>query len=158
LQKYLEYLERILPDLTEDALQIHKFVNVNHYQTCTRKTISFIRDEEEEKFEYHMIGFADATGDDCVLEVTSRENNAKMKIQQGFIYSASFGKKYVYNYYVESRKLVRRRRCVNGDHFLIQTFKEYISQKGLPNQREPLFQDEVEQYTITVSSSDMDLS
>lgn len=156
LQKYLEYLECILPDLTEDALQIHKFVNVNHYQTCTRKTISFIREEEE--FEYHMIGFADATGDNCVLEVKSRENNAKMAIQQGFIYSASFGKEYVYNYYVESRKLVRRRRCMNGDHFLIETFKEYISQKGLPNQREPLFQDEVEQYTIKVSSSDMDLS
>ena len=147
----------MLPDLTEDALQIQKCINVNDYQTHIEKTISFTRDEEED-FQYIMVGFADATGDNCVLEVTSRENNAKMKIQQGFIYSASLEKEYVYNYYVESRKLVRRRRCMNEDHFLVETFKEYISQKGLPNQREPLFQDEVEQYEIRVIRSDVDMS
>ena len=50
-----------------------------------------------------------------------------------------------------------RRRCINEDHFLIQTFKEYISQKGLPNQREPLFQDEVERYEISVIRSESEI-
>ena len=143
VQEYFIFLRQILPTLRDDAKLIRKITGVDTYQTPVQQNIH-ITTPDDDKYVYEMCGFADATGNNSVLEVTSRENNCKQKIQQNFIYSACLNYDVMFNYYVESRKLVKRVRNVETNVFLYDIFREYIHVKGLPNNHEPLYKEEVD--------------
>lgn len=152
IQVYLQFLKELLPSLSEDARKITSITNVADFQVFNQKDIQ-IESTDTSTTMYKMVGFADAASQDGILEITSRETNAKTKVQQAFIYAATLGKQYVYNFYVETRKLVSRELVCDTSRFLQDTFYEYILKNGLPNQRDALFLKEINEFYIRVLDS-----
>ena len=92
-------------------------------------------------------GVADAVSDTSILEITTRDNHYKTKVQQAHLYSSMMDKRVVYNYYIEQRLLVRRERVEPAATFIHRATRDLLVQRGLPGVREPLAADELESWT-----------
>lgn len=138
LSSYIEYMETHITMLHSDAIAVRESTGVTEYQQTVHGAFGVESIATDERAEYILQGSADATSTDAVLEVTSRDANYHMKVQQAHIYATLLNKPRVYNYYIEERLLVVRTRTEEANAFLMRSAEEYIVKHGLPGTREAI--------------------
>lgn len=138
LGQYVEYINGQMDLIRADSLALREDVGVTEYQTPSELEISVCHLETDEGASYHVLGRADATSEEKVLEVTSRDANYKKKVQQAHLYASILDRPEVYNYYIEDRLLVRRTRVESASEFLQRSAEDLVMRRGLPGLREKL--------------------
>tara|TARA_B110000046_G_scaffold127664_1_gene134063 strand:- start:249 stop:3095 length:2847 start_codon:yes stop_codon:yes gene_type:complete len=138
LGEYVEYINGQMELIRADSLALRQHVGVTEYQTPSELEVSVCHVDTDEGASYHLLGRADATSDESVLEVTSRDANYKNKVQQAHLYASILDKSEVYNYYIENRLLVRRTRIESASDFLQRSAEDLVMRRGLPGLREKI--------------------
>lgn len=138
LKEYVKYINGQEKLIREDSLALRQHVGVTEYQTPSDLVVSICHIETDECASYHLQGRADATSEESVLEVTSRDANYKNKVQQAHLYASILDKSEVYNYYIENRLLVRRTRIEPANDFLQRSAEDLVMRRGLPGLREKI--------------------
>lgn len=136
LREYVDYINGQMDLIRADSLALRQHVGVTGYQTPAELEISVCHLETDEGASFHILGRADATSEESVLEVTSRDANYKNKVQQAHLYASILDKPEVYNYYIENRLLVRRTRIEPAKDFLRRSAEDLVMRRGLPGLRE----------------------
>lgn len=136
LGQYVEYINGQMDLIRADSLALRQHVGVTGYQTPSELEISVRHLKTGEGAAFHVLGRADATSEESVLEVTSRDANYKNKVQQAHLYASILDKPEVYNYYIENRLLVRRTRSEPANDFLRRSAEDLVMRRGLPGLRE----------------------
>jgi hypothetical protein len=132
LQDYVQYINDQMPAMHADMSRLRGDIDMTSYQTTCSVDIDVCHVEGDVKLSYVARGFADASSVDGVLEVTSRQGMYREKVQQSHLYASILGKRYIYNYYIENRLLVRRALTEDADDFLRRSGEELVLKRGLP--------------------------
>ena len=138
LAQYVAYVDGEMEAICADAADLRSSVGVTTYQCASESEVVVEHKDTKEQASYGIQGVADATSDDAVLEITSRDANYKTKVQQAHLYAGMQKKRKVYNYYIEKRLLVRRTRIESADDFMQRAAEELVAQRGLPGCRQKI--------------------
>ena len=153
LDAYIEYMQTHISMLHADAIAVRESTGVTEYQRTVHGSFGGECTATGDHAEYSILGSADATSTDAVLEVTSRDANYHVKVQQAHIYAGLLNKPRVYNYYIEERLLVIRTRSEPADAFLLRSAEEYIVKHGLPGTGEAICRAELfAEWTLDVNT------
>ena len=137
LSRYVAYIDAQMAAIRADAQALREHVNVTAYQSRVDAVVAVEHKKiEDNAAAYAIAGRADATSDNAVLEVTSRDANYKTKVQQAHLYAGMLDKREIYNYYIENRLLVRRTRSESADEFMQRSAEDLVIRRGLPGLRE----------------------
>lgn len=157
LDAYIEYMQAHISMLHSDAIAVRESTGVAEYQQAVHGKFGVECIATGEHAEYILLGSADATSTDAVLEVTSRDANYHVKVQQAHIYAILLNKPRVYNYYIEERLLVLRTRSEPADAFLMRSAEEYIVKHGLPGTGEAICRAELFAEWTLHTNTDMEV-